>query len=82
MSCMQGSGKDLIQPVLDNQLKAASPLLIPAKVQHHCLNASMYRITFALICMFFTFACPGIVQQNLSPSILKDTIPCLVGVQA
>lgn len=27
-SC-QGSGKDLIQPVLDNQLKAASPLLIP-----------------------------------------------------
>jgi len=29
-SC-QGSGKDLIQPVLDNQLKAASPLLIPPK---------------------------------------------------
>lgn len=29
-SC-QGSGKDLIQPVLDNQLKAASPLLVPAK---------------------------------------------------
>lgn len=28
----QGSGKDLIQPVLDNQLKAASPLLVPAKV--------------------------------------------------
>lgn len=27
-SC-QGSGKDLMQPVLDNQLKAASPLLIP-----------------------------------------------------
>jgi len=27
-SC-QGSGKDLIQPVLDNQLKAASPLLVP-----------------------------------------------------
>ena len=30
---MQGSGKDLIQPVLDNQLKAASPLLIPPKVK-------------------------------------------------
>ncbi len=29
---LQGSGKDLIQPVLDNQLKAASPLLVPAKV--------------------------------------------------
>ncbi|DBB02301.1 TPA: Proteasome subunit beta type-1 [Trebouxia sp. C0006] len=29
-SC-QGSGKDLFQPVLDNQLKAASPLRVPAK---------------------------------------------------
>ena len=29
-SC-QGSGKDLMQPVLDNQLKAASPLLVPAR---------------------------------------------------
>lgn len=28
----QGSGKELIQPVLDNQLKAASPLLLPAQV--------------------------------------------------
>ncbi|CAG9461008.1 unnamed protein product [Pedinophyceae sp. YPF-701] len=27
----QGSGKDLIQPVLDNQLKAASPLVLPPK---------------------------------------------------
>ncbi|KAG1658382.1 hypothetical protein FOA52_010060 [Chlamydomonas sp. UWO 241] len=27
----QGSGKGLIQPVLDNQLKAASPLLVPAQ---------------------------------------------------
>ena len=27
----QGSGKELIQPVLDNQLKAASPLLVPAR---------------------------------------------------
>lgn len=27
-SC-QGSGKSLMQPVLDNQLKAASPLLVP-----------------------------------------------------
>lgn len=32
----QGSGKDLIQPVLDNQLKAASPLLVPAKVHPAC----------------------------------------------
>lgn len=29
---VQGSGKDLIQPVLDNQLKASSPLVIPAEV--------------------------------------------------
>jgi len=27
----QGSGKELIQPVLDNQLKAASPLLLPPR---------------------------------------------------
>ena len=26
---VQGSGKELIQPVLDNQLKAASPLVLP-----------------------------------------------------
>lgn len=30
-SC-QGSGKDLMQPVLDNQLKADSPLLLPPRV--------------------------------------------------
>jgi 20S proteasome subunit beta 6 len=28
----QGSGKELIQPVLDNQLKAASPLVLPPRV--------------------------------------------------
>jgi 20S proteasome subunit beta 6 len=27
----QGSGKELIQPVLDNQLKAASPLVLPER---------------------------------------------------
>ena len=31
----QGSGKDLIQPVLDNQLKAISPLVIPEGVRCH-----------------------------------------------
>jgi len=36
---VQGSGKDLIQPVLDNQLKAASPLLVPAKVGQTLLVA-------------------------------------------
>lgn len=30
---VQGSGKDLIQPVLDNQLKAASPLVLPPEVR-------------------------------------------------
>ena len=29
----QGSGKELMQPVLDNQLKAASPLVLPAQVR-------------------------------------------------
>ena len=29
---MQGSGSDLIQPVLDNQLKASSPLVLPQEV--------------------------------------------------
>lgn len=28
----QGSGKELVQPVLDQQLKAASPLVLPARV--------------------------------------------------
>lgn len=28
---LQGSGKELMQPVLDNQLKADSPLLLPAR---------------------------------------------------
>ncbi len=28
---LQGSGKSLIQPVLDNQLKAASPLVLPQR---------------------------------------------------
>lgn len=27
----QGSGKDLVQPLLDNQLMAASPLVLPAR---------------------------------------------------
>ena len=31
-ACLQGTGKDLIQPVLDNQLKASSPLVLPAEV--------------------------------------------------
>ena len=29
----QGSGKDLIQPVLDNQLKTISPLVVPEGVR-------------------------------------------------
>lgn len=29
--CALLAGKDLIQPVLDHQLKAASPLLVPAQ---------------------------------------------------
>jgi 20S proteasome subunit beta 6 len=38
-SC-QGSGKDLMQPVLDNQLKAASPLLVPARVSWACRHST------------------------------------------
>jgi 20S proteasome subunit beta 6 len=39
-SC-QGSGKDLMQPVLDNQLKAASPLLVPARVSWACRHSTV-----------------------------------------
>lgn len=46
---MQGSGKDLIQPVLDNQLKAASPLLVPAKVTPRA--CSPYACISAAICV-------------------------------
>lgn len=31
----QGSGSTLIMPVLDNQLKSPSPLLVPARVSPH-----------------------------------------------
>ena len=31
LGTLQGSGKSLIQPVLDNQLKAASPLVLPQR---------------------------------------------------
>ena len=43
---LQGSGKDLIQPVLDNQLKAASPLVLPAEVRFAscCLLLASNRI--------------------------------------
>lgn len=37
---VQGSGKDLIQPVLDNQLKAASPLVLPPEVCGALLHSS------------------------------------------
>jgi hypothetical protein len=46
-SC-QGSGKDLMQPVLDNQLKAASPLLVPPRVSP-CVHT--YLIS-AVWCVF------------------------------
>lgn len=53
--CPQGSGKDLIQPVLDNQLKAASPLLVPAKVRP--FNALLFnsdKKASALHCLVLT----------------------------
>lgn len=42
-SC-QGSGKDLMQPVLDNQLKAASPLLVPARNSLTALPLEQVRL--------------------------------------
>lgn len=43
---VQGSGKDLIQPVLDNQLKAASPLVLPPEVRTpHLLPHLWWRST-------------------------------------
>ncbi len=49
---VQGSGKDLIQPVLDNQLKAASPLVLPPEV---CpLAITLVLPVFALFCSCFS----------------------------
>ena len=42
---LQGTGKDLIQPVLDNQLKASSPLVLPAEVHLTCfLGLSVHTV--------------------------------------
>jgi hypothetical protein len=45
-SC-QGSGKDLMQPVLDNQLKAASPLLVPARVSNGRTRSNALQLVAA-----------------------------------
>ena len=50
VNAVQGSGADLIQPVLDNQLKAASPLVIPSQVDHSV------KAPFS-VCSFFTRPC-------------------------
>ena len=48
---VQGSGKDLIQPVLDNQLKAASPLVLPPEVRAGlcCAPLSVSRVRFRVV---------------------------------
>ena len=52
-SC-QGSGKELIQPVLDNQLKAASPLVLPPRVSSSsssgCVIACAWDLRDAMLC--------------------------------
>jgi hypothetical protein len=67
-SC-QGSGKDLMQPVLDNQLKAASPLLLPPRVRPPAnaraapLGAAAYAApgprSIALACLAGSGPSPG-----------------------
>ena len=46
-SC-QGSGKDLMQPVLDNQLKAASPLLVPPRVSRGREASASWQLDLSL----------------------------------
>ncbi len=47
---VQGSGKDLIQPVLDNQLKAASPLVLPPEVRAPHLLAHLFCTSLNVLC--------------------------------
>lgn len=65
-SC-QGSGKDLMQPVLDNQLKAASPLLVPARVS----NSRTSRITQQLL-----FPPAAGHSRSSGPLVLEATAMC------
>lgn len=51
-SC-QGSGKDLMQPVLDNQLKAASPLLVPPRVSEQFVCVGEGAVVMAVKRMLF-----------------------------
>jgi len=73
---VQGSGKDLIQPVLDNQLKAASPLLVPAKV--------VQRLIVACTCTTASDSCQQPLAALPSPYQLTLNTACElthVGVQ-
>lgn len=76
MSAVQGSGRDLMSSVLDNQLKAANPLVLPPKVGTDCLH-SLPSGAFCLGCQ------EGIATSRLiSPYItlgLRDSC-CLVSV--
>lgn len=56
---LQGTGKDLIQPVLDNQLKASSPLVLPAEV------ALLVEACFAFACYWQpAHSCPDAMLQR------------------
>ena len=81
---MQGSGKDLIQPVLDNQLKAASPLLIPPKVTKSlavCAYLQSQQVVLqAHVHVCFVHNTPSIfcikatTAQNTMSVFLKNTL--------
>lgn len=60
----QGSGKELIQPVLDNQLKAASPLVLPQQVGCCCLVCG----ALALLCVPFTACCVAMLAAASPPT--------------
>ena len=47
---VQGSGSNLIQPVLDNQLKASSPLLVPEEVSQ-LLGSQLPQVATALFAL-------------------------------
>lgn len=75
----QGSGKELVQPVLDNQLKAASPLVLPPQVGEgrgrDSLGARLYT---AVPCQRSPPAFPGGLCLPIAASApLRGDLPSL-----
>ena len=79
----QGTGKDLIQPVLDNQLAASSPLVLPPEVRQRSSVQGPGSLTAAapaqggLCCAARLFSC----RQPVLPACVRHRacVGCLLG---